>query len=476
MTAAKSGNGPPDAEERVRRFRVTVSPVAYRLAVYLSAVLRGRWGLGLARALQEAVFPDSGQVHLAEVLVGGLVRPADQREGQEEPTFEFIDGVVNVLQQSLTGTEALRVLQALGGYIERETGRSPGIAALLLGETAPADATEEFVDVRTGAANLIDATGLARTESVPEPATEPAGSVAAELGRHGAGWAGYGRAGVVTVIEVAIGPSGAPGMFRVEVVASPAGEASATVELDADSLLARRGLLQQAVLASAVPTRRVLPETERPVREAGQVLFAGLLGTGEVAGRYRAAAAVAAERGEGLRVVLRIDTPALARLAVGGDVRPGYGGVRVPTGPAGPPRPGRLGAGAAAGPAAAADPGRGLLPARPAPPGRGEGTGPAGPRAGPARQAGPGRGALGAQRDLGRPAGPAAGRRVARAALHRARGLRPRPGRGRAGPGARGRARRPGCRAPADRPAAPGPPDAPPGGAEFLFRCRVRGQ
>jgi len=119
---------------------------------------------------------------------------------------------------------------------------------------------------------------------------------------------------VVTVIEVAIGPGGTPGMFRVEVVASPVGEASATVELDADALLARRGLLQQAVLASAVPSRRVLPETEQPVREVGQVLFTRLLGTGEVAGRYRAAAAVAAERGEGLRVVLRIDTPALAGL------------------------------------------------------------------------------------------------------------------------------------------------------------------
>ena len=86
-------------------------------------------------------------------------------------------------------------------------------------------------------------------------------------------------------------------MFRVEVVASPAGEVSATVELDADGLLARRGLLQQAVLASAVPSRRVLPETEQPVREVGQVLFAGLLGTGEVARRYSAAVAVAAERG-----------------------------------------------------------------------------------------------------------------------------------------------------------------------------------
>jgi WD40 repeat protein len=119
---------------------------------------------------------------------------------------------------------------------------------------------------------------------------------------------------VVTVIEVAIGPGGAPGMFKVEVVASPAGEASATVELDAEGLLARRGLLQQAVLGSAVRSRRVLPETEQPVREVGELLFVGLLGAGEVAGRYRAAAAVAAMRGEGLRVVLRIDSPALAGL------------------------------------------------------------------------------------------------------------------------------------------------------------------
>jgi hypothetical protein len=122
------------------------------------------------------------------------------------------------------------------------------------------------------------------------------------------------RAGAVTVIEVAIGPGAAPGVFRVEVVASPAGEASATVELDPEALLARRGLLQQAVLASAVPSRRVLPQTEQPVRAVGEELFAGLLGAGEVAGRYRAAAAVADERGEGLRVVLRIDDPALAGL------------------------------------------------------------------------------------------------------------------------------------------------------------------
>jgi len=123
-----------------------------------------------------------------------------------------------------------------------------------------------------------------------------------------------GQASVVSVIEVSIGQGTAPGMFQVKVVASPAGEASAAVELDVDALLARRGLLQQAVLASAVSSRRVLPETERQIREVGELLFAGLLGAGEVAGQYRSAVAVAAERGQGLRVVLRIDSPALAGL------------------------------------------------------------------------------------------------------------------------------------------------------------------
>jgi DivIVA domain-containing protein len=116
------------------------------------------------------------------------------------------------------------------------------------------------------------------------------------------------------VIEVAVRQGHPPGTLSVEVVSSPAGEAAATVALDVDGLLARRDQLQMAVLASGVASRRVLPETERPVHEVGRTLFTALLGSGEVAGRYRAAAALAADRGRRLRVVLRIDVPALAAL------------------------------------------------------------------------------------------------------------------------------------------------------------------
>ena len=84
--------------------------------------------------------------------------------------------------------------------------------------------------------------------------------------------------------------------------------------LDVEALLARREQLEQAVLASSVASRAILPQTERPVREIGQALFSALLGSGDVAGRYRASAALAQDRGQGLRVVLRIGTPALAGL------------------------------------------------------------------------------------------------------------------------------------------------------------------
>jgi Tol biopolymer transport system component len=201
----------------------------------------------------------------------------------------------------------------------------PGLLAGLVAVDLRGRAPQQFGDlVAAKLASLAAASpGDPRVPGGPPPAGRPPAEVSqpvvSEVHRPvppGDAPAGLPRlrAGAVTVIEVAIGPGGVPGVFKVEVLASPAGEASAVVGLDADSLLARRGLLQQAVLASAVPSRRVLPETEQPVREVGEVLFAGLLGAGEVAGRYRAAAVMAAERDQGLRVVLRIDDPVLAGL------------------------------------------------------------------------------------------------------------------------------------------------------------------
>jgi hypothetical protein len=164
--------------------------------------------------------------------------------------------------------------------------------------------------VLVGGRDEAGVTRVAPTERVVSPPHRVAASSLAE--------AGLGQVArevpEAAVIEVAIGRAGEYGRFRVDVLHSAAGEASTVTALDAAGLLARHAELQQAVLASAVPVRRVLEETEQRLREAGRELFAALLGSGQVAVRYQASAAVAAAQGQPLRVVTRIDDPLLAGL------------------------------------------------------------------------------------------------------------------------------------------------------------------
>lgn len=118
----------------------------------------------------------------------------------------------------------------------------------------------------------------------------------------------------MTEIEVAIKPADSNGSYRVDVLRSEAGEASAIVELDVEAQRRDRAELEQAVLSSSSADPAALALAECRLRDIGEVLFSAVLGTGEVAGRYRASAALAARQGEPLRVVLRADTPDLASL------------------------------------------------------------------------------------------------------------------------------------------------------------------
>jgi CHAT domain len=118
----------------------------------------------------------------------------------------------------------------------------------------------------------------------------------------------------VTIIEVSIGPGEPAGSFRVRVLHSPAGEAQSVVQLDLDELRKRCAQLEHIVLVSASASRSAFAQAERQLREVGQILFSALLGTGEVAGRYRASAALAAKQQQALRVVLHLETAALASL------------------------------------------------------------------------------------------------------------------------------------------------------------------
>jgi len=117
-------------------------------------------------------------------------------------------------------------------------------------------------------------------------------------------------------IELEIGAGSGPGSYLVRVIhAAAGGEPTGTLELDVEELLDRRILLEMTLLASGVRRRsRSAPEAEQPVREMGRQLFQALFPPGPVYGLYRASLGVVQQRGERLRVVLRLTAPELAAL------------------------------------------------------------------------------------------------------------------------------------------------------------------
>lgn len=117
-----------------------------------------------------------------------------------------------------------------------------------------------------------------------------------------------------SIIEVEINRGATPDAYEVQVIQSPAGEASAVIQLASDRLLACRQELQQVLLASAVSRRGLVSHGERSVRDVGHELFTALFSSPGVSGRFRASCAVAEERGESLRMVLRVNAPELAAL------------------------------------------------------------------------------------------------------------------------------------------------------------------
>lgn len=116
------------------------------------------------------------------------------------------------------------------------------------------------------------------------------------------------------VLELEIGPGPEPGSFLVRVLRSAGGgEPTEVIRLDVDELAARRPLLEASVLASAVPARRILPDTEAALRDVGERLFEATF-EGDIGATYRTSSAIAAERGTGLQLALRLTAPELATL------------------------------------------------------------------------------------------------------------------------------------------------------------------
>ena len=138
------------AEELVKRFRTTASPTARRLAGLMAAV---PVSLPVVYLLQETLLPESRQVHVAEVFMSGLLQPISHRQksnvgakhlednlsvkpkihkpnaspsspSSPEVQYEFIEGVRELLLDSVPTPDVETVLEAVSQYIARKLGIS----------------------------------------------------------------------------------------------------------------------------------------------------------------------------------------------------------------------------------------------------------------------------------------------------------------------------------------------------------------
>ncbi len=78
-------HGDLSAEQRVQAFRVTASPMARKLAGLLASA--PVISLPIVRLIREALLKDSQQVHVAEVFLGGLLKPLSEINGDTNPDY-----------------------------------------------------------------------------------------------------------------------------------------------------------------------------------------------------------------------------------------------------------------------------------------------------------------------------------------------------------------------------------------------------
>ena len=118
-------HGELSAEQRVQAFRVTASPMARKLAGLLASA--PVISLPIVRLIRETILRDSQQVHVAEVFLGGLLKPLSEINTDTNPDYvqyEFIDGVRELLVDSVPSNCVLNVVDEVSNFVANKVGLS----------------------------------------------------------------------------------------------------------------------------------------------------------------------------------------------------------------------------------------------------------------------------------------------------------------------------------------------------------------
>ena len=116
------------AEQRVEQFHKEASPIAWKLAKLLAAAPIVT--LPVIRIIQKELLLKSRQFHVAEVILGGLLRPLQllseitPETNPDTIRYEFVQGVREALIGSSRRSDAVDVLMVISNFINRGLGRS----------------------------------------------------------------------------------------------------------------------------------------------------------------------------------------------------------------------------------------------------------------------------------------------------------------------------------------------------------------
>ncbi|MEU7001354.1 FxSxx-COOH system tetratricopeptide repeat protein [Nonomuraea sp. NPDC046570] len=149
---------PFSAEQRVQRFRMDVSPTAFRLAVHLAAApLSTR----VIRHVQRTLLPRSTEAHLAELLGSDLVRLAGPQTTKlpVPVAYDFAPGVRQELLLAGRRSETAQVLVTWADHLGEEVGALRGLRDVIVapGLAALPEVSEELSPLMDPAVSAMEA-------------------------------------------------------------------------------------------------------------------------------------------------------------------------------------------------------------------------------------------------------------------------------------------------------------------------------
>ena len=132
-------------KQRLQIFHLNASPMARKLAGLLASA---PISLPIVRLIQQTMLPGSSQVHVAEVFLGGILKPLSPiNKGVEadKMEYDFVDGVRGLLLDAVPLAESTKVLLKITEYINQRPGLSVDELATMLANPTSSSISDDIL-------------------------------------------------------------------------------------------------------------------------------------------------------------------------------------------------------------------------------------------------------------------------------------------------------------------------------------------